>query len=314
MKSSISLNSHVILTAEADSLPSDAKQVFEDYGFVGCHSSRSNDLSVHARIDSTGYVRLLWESIEEDYELTQTTIFEVNFGKKREEALTDLGERTADTLFSDLGTVALDIEGGDLNITEDNFVPTARCIQDTKKRQLVTRSGLQRLRCCVCHLHHEEEMKAPTVFDTISKKYEKSYNTTRLMSLLEIAMRQHTNKYCKKQEYQDLYSSLVAVMLREMQRDINMGRPFEGRRHIYYFSNNHFAQLRSVDDLDCCFMAILLWRKPPGPRIMRKIWSNTCDRTQNKLKEQAEDSSYPKGIEVMLGETARKSYPHPEKP
>ena len=56
-------------------------------------------------------------------------------------------------------------------------------------------------------------------------------------------------------------------------------------------------------------MAILPWRKPLGPRIVRKLWSNTRDRTQSKEKELAEDSSYPKGIEVMLRETARKSYP-----
>ena len=55
---------NVILTAEANSLPTDVWQLFEDYGLVGCHSSRSSDLSVHARIDSTGYVRLLWESME----------------------------------------------------------------------------------------------------------------------------------------------------------------------------------------------------------------------------------------------------------
>ena len=33
-----------ILTSEADSLPTDAKELLNDYGFVGCHSSRSNDL------------------------------------------------------------------------------------------------------------------------------------------------------------------------------------------------------------------------------------------------------------------------------
>ena len=41
---------------------------------------------------------------------------------------------------------------------------------------------------------------------------------------------------------------------------------------------------------------------------MRKLWSNTRVRRVRK-KEQAEDSSYPKGIEVMLRETVRKSYP-----
>ena len=52
--------------------------------------------------------------------------------------------------------------------------------------------------------------------------------------------------------------------------------------------------------------------KPHGPRITRKLWSNTRERKQSKEKEQAEDSSYPKGIEVMLRETARKSYPDQE--
>ena len=45
---------------------------------------------------------------------------------------------------------------------------------------------------------------------------------------------------------------------------------------------------------------------------MRKLWSNTCERTQSKEKEQAVDSSYPKGNEVLLRETARKGYPDPE--
>ena len=57
---------HVILTAEADSLPTDAKESLNDYGFVGCHSSRSNDLPVHARIHSSGYIRHLWESDDDD--------------------------------------------------------------------------------------------------------------------------------------------------------------------------------------------------------------------------------------------------------
>ena len=81
--------------------------------------------------------------------------------QKSERAFADLREKTVDTLLSDLGTVALVIEGSDLSITEDNSVPTARCFQDTKKRELVTRSNLQRLRCCVCHLRHEQALRAP---------------------------------------------------------------------------------------------------------------------------------------------------------
>ena len=71
---------HVILTAKADSLPTDARQLLEDCGLEGCHSCRSNDLSVHARIDSTGYVRLPWESSEEDDKDTHVAFFEVKFG------------------------------------------------------------------------------------------------------------------------------------------------------------------------------------------------------------------------------------------
>ena len=82
----------------------------------------------------------------------------LEFGKK---AQAQPRERTADSPFSDLESVASAVEGSDLNTTEGNFVPTARCIQHTKERQLVTRSGLQRPRCCVCHLHHERAMNAP---------------------------------------------------------------------------------------------------------------------------------------------------------
>ena len=94
---------HIIFTAEANSLPTDARQLFEDYDLVGCHASRSNDLSVHARIDSTGYVRLLWKSIKENNEFSHAAIFEVKFGKNSEGAITDSRERTADALFSDVG-------------------------------------------------------------------------------------------------------------------------------------------------------------------------------------------------------------------
>ena len=52
------------------------------------------------------------------------------------------------------------------------------------------------------------------------------------------------------------YSS-VAVMLREMQREVNTGHPLESRLHSDYSTNNHPPQHHAADDLDCCFMAIL---------------------------------------------------------
>ena len=98
----------------------DTRQLLEACGLVGCHSARSTDLSVHAKMDSTGYVRL-WESIGEANEFSNATIFQVKIGQKSGRALADLCEQTVDTLFSDLGTVALVSEGSDLSITEDIF-------------------------------------------------------------------------------------------------------------------------------------------------------------------------------------------------
>ena len=56
----------MILTAEADNLPANSRQPLEDCGLVGCHSAKNNYLSTHGRMNSTGYVGLLWESNEEE--------------------------------------------------------------------------------------------------------------------------------------------------------------------------------------------------------------------------------------------------------
>ena len=106
-------------------------------------------------------------------------------------------------------------------------------------------------------------------------------------------MRQQLKIY-RRQDHQDLHNSSVAVMLREMQREVNMGRPFETRLHIDYNTNNLFYQLRPAGDFDCCF-----WGKPPGPRIMRNFLSNSREQTQGNEKRKGEDSSYPKGIRAL---------------
>ena len=177
---------------------------------MGCHSSRSSDLSVNARNDSTGYVRLMCESREEDDKLTLAAISQVKFGKKAEEAITDSRDRTPDTFFTDVESVALAIEGSDVNITEDSFVPAAKCIQDTKERQLVTRSGLQRLRCCVCHLHHEQAMEAPyrvrQFFRTVLQQVHR-FKVDVIAGEADAA----AYKNYQKQEYQDLYNSWCDV-------------------------------------------------------------------------------------------------------
>ena len=51
------------------------------------------------------------------------------------------------------------------------------------------------------------------------------------MSLRDIPTLQHANT-TKKQEYQYLNNSSVAVVLNEMQREVNTGHPFERKLHI----------------------------------------------------------------------------------
>ena len=72
-------------------------------------------------------------------------------------------------------------------------------------------------------------------------------------------------KYQKRQEYQDLHNSSVAIMSREMQREVNTGHPFASRLHIDYSTSGHPPQIHAADDLDCCFIAILSWGKHVGP-------------------------------------------------
>ena len=68
------------------------RQMQNDYLRTTAYSSRSKDLSVHARIDPTGYIRLLWESSEEDDELTHAAILEVKFGKQNQMELSQILE------------------------------------------------------------------------------------------------------------------------------------------------------------------------------------------------------------------------------
>ena len=84
------------LTAEADSLPTDEKELLDDDGVVGFHSSRSNGLSVHARIDSSGYVLLHWES--DDDRKGHAALFDVKFGKKTRRAATQWRDKLSSSL------------------------------------------------------------------------------------------------------------------------------------------------------------------------------------------------------------------------
>ena len=96
----------------------------------------------------------------------------------------------------------------------------------------------------------------------------------------------------------------------------NTGHPFESKLHIDYSTNNHPPQLHAADDLDCCFMATLSWRKPVGPRIP---WSNiitgqsaNCVSKQTTKRWNREDNSRERGVESQLRTAAQRGHPNPE--
>ena len=67
-------------------------------------------------------------------------------------------------------------------------------------------------------------------------------------------------------------------MLREMQREVNTGHPLERRLHI------DCSTPRLI--LIAAFMANLSWRKPAGPRIVRKLWINLKPNFSLNFREQ----------------------------
>ena len=221
-------------------------------------------------------------------------MFEVKFGQKTERATAESRERSAEQLFDTLEPVALAVEGSDLGASEDCFEPTASCINDTKKRQLVTRSG--------------PDWDAVSAISTTSGRWihllmfenssEQCLNRCVTSRLVSGDANAAAYKYYEKQEYQDLHNSSVAIMLREMRREVNMGLPFENKLHIDYSTNNHPTQLHAADDLDCCFMAILSWRKPAWARFTRKLSSdlkqNHAVTSREQLPELRERTNYPR--------------------
>ena len=84
------------------------------------------------------------------------------------------------------------IEGTSSETTDDNILPTARCIRDTKERRMVTITCFQRLRCCVCHLCHKAMNALAAVGQLFKRVLYKKCTTLRSMSSLEMPVRQRT--------------------------------------------------------------------------------------------------------------------------
>ena len=156
--------------------------------------------------------------------------------------------------MADLEPVASAVEGSDLGTAGDPVEPTARCINDTRKRQLVTRFGLPRLRYCACHLHHKWAKNSLAVFREffIKKMLQQVHHFK--VDVTAGDANAAAYGYYKKQEHQDLHNSSVAVMLREMRREVNTGHPLARRFHTDYTTNNHPTQLHAANDFDCCFL------------------------------------------------------------
>ena len=109
-----------------------------------------------------------------------------NFAKRQILQLKHRASVRLNIFFNDLKSVALVVEGSDLGTSEDCFEPTASCINDAKKRQLVTRSGLSRLRCCVCHLTTSGRWIHLLLFENYSEQCFNRCVISRFMSLREM--------------------------------------------------------------------------------------------------------------------------------
>ena len=116
------------------------------------------------------------------------------------------------------------------------------------------------------HLQHKQAMTAPATVRLFSKTVLQQVHHFKVDVIAGDATTA-AHSYYRKQTYQDLDNSSVAVMLREMQREVNEGRPFEGRLHIDYYHNKHSFQISSASDLDCCLMAILSCKSQQDPEL-----------------------------------------------
>ena len=188
--------------------------------------------------------------------------------------MTDSRERTADTLKNCLKSVALFIEGINPDVTEDDNVHTTEFIQDIKK---VTRWDLQKLRCDVCHLLHKQTMTTSTA---VQQFFKTVLQQIRHFKIDVIAGDVNTTacRYYKKQVFQDLYNSSVVVMLREIERENNTGRPLEIRLNIDFYIKIIFSvSLSKWSRLllhDYSLMVKVTWSQNYENTLEQFAWAN----------------------------------------
>ena len=243
---------------------------------MGCHLSRSNDLSVHTRFDSTGYVRLLWESIEEENELSPCSGFWSL--AKSEKVFAGSRGRTSDAHFETWSRFHQPLKAAIsallrtiLCLLEDVFgtprkgnwwpdhamlcrpSPSKASDESTLSCSIVSRKGTQGCTtlqgCCHCW----------------------RCQCGSIQILQEAGVPRSVQLFgCRH--------------VREMQREVNMDRP-ECRLQIDNSTNNQSSQLRSTKLSWLLLHGYSLMGKPPGPRIMRRLDSGATRVSVRRVKK-----------------------------
>ena len=224
---------HLIWTAEADNLPTNEKQLLADYGLMGFDSSRSNDLSVHARIVSTGMSGSCGNQMKTTNVNTHAAM-DVKFGSKSEGAIAVSSKRTADMLCNDLESVAMVIEG-----TNSDSLKTISYLRPTASK--TPRRGnwppgpvFKDYGVVYAISTTSRQWLYLLLFDSFSERSIRGYTISRSMSLLEMPTWQKY-RYFKRQKCQDLHMSSVAIMLREMQREVKYGTRIWKQASLWLF-------------------------------------------------------------------------------
>ena len=179
--------------------------------------------------------------------------------------------------FSALGPVAVVIWGSDLSITEDNVVPLRDVFRTRRKGNWWPDQifGDYHVVCAISIM--SKQWGHLIVFDIFFAKVLKKVQHCRVDVIAGDATAAAYRCY-KRQSCQALYNSSVAVMLREMQREVDMNRPFQSRLLCDHSTNNHHSQLPSTDYPYCGFHVFSLMEKTAGTQncewtLEQHVWA-----------------------------------------
>ena len=136
---------HVLLTAEAGTLPMDKDFLLKEFGLHGQHSSQEY-LACHAKLGEGGYIRLVWETDVNGTEFdpkgrNTAAIFEIYFGKEADDCQSGRGQSLGHGSSSNQQTT------------------------DPRERTCLRRAGLRKVRACVLHLNYMEAKKPKNARD-----------------------------------------------------------------------------------------------------------------------------------------------------